>query len=72
MNILEVGISNGEKKKLVSLVCKKLKKGCSPEEIANILEEDISVIQKICAVAVKYAPEYDEDKIWQSFLKSIR
>lgn len=59
MNILEVGISNGEMKKLVSLVCKKLKKGCSTEEIANILEEDINVIQKICEAAEKCEPKYE-------------
>lgn len=69
MNILEVGISNGEKKKLVSLVCKKLKKGCSPEEIANILEEDINVIQKICEAAEKCEPKYEAEKAWLEYLK---
>lgn len=69
MNILEVGISNGEMKKLVSLVCKKLKKGCSPEEIANILEEDINVIQKICEAAEKCEPKYEAEKAWLEYLK---
>ena len=69
MNILEVGISNGEKKKLVSQVCKKLKKGCSPEEIANILEEDINVIQKICEAAEKCEPKYEAEKAWLEYLK---
>lgn len=69
MNILEVGISNGEMKKLVSLVCKKLKKGCSPEEIANILEEDINVIQKICEAAEKCEPKYEVEKAWLEYLK---
>ena len=73
MNILEVGISQGinqgEKRKLVSLVCKKLIKGCSVEEIADMLEEETELIQKICDVAERYAPEYDVEAIWREYDK---
>lgn len=65
MNILEVGINKGEKQKLISIVCKKLKKGYSPNEIAEFLEEDITVINQICEIAQKYAPEYEEKKVFQ-------
>ena len=43
------GEIKGEAKKLYSLVEKKLAKGKTAEEIADALEEDIPVIQKIIA-----------------------
>lgn len=77
MNILEIGISQGisqginqgEKRKMVSLVCKKLVKGCSAEEIADMLEEETELIQRICDVAEQYAPEYDVEAIWREYDK---
>ena len=51
MNILEIGIEHGMQKgiqhKLTELINKKLNKGLSVSEIANILEEDEAIIQKI-------------------------
>lgn len=63
MNILEIGMEHGEKLgmekgeklgvekgerlKLKSLVAKKLAKGCSTEEIADMLEEEIGIILEI-------------------------
>ena len=44
-----IGLNQGKKEHLVSQVKKKLAKGNSPEEIAEILEEDISVIKEIVA-----------------------
>ena len=71
MNILEVGIqrsietgiSQGEQKKLVSLICKKMEKGYSVEEIADILEENIDVIRPIYEIAQQYKPDYDIEQI---------
>ena len=45
----EDGEIEGEKRKFYSLVEKKLMKGKTAEEIADALEEDIPVIQKIIA-----------------------
>ena len=39
------------------------------EEIANILEEDINVIQKICEAAEKCEPKYEAEKAWLEYLK---
>ena len=50
---------------MISQVCKKMVKGKSPETIAEELEEDKETIDRIYAVAGKYAPEYDVDKIYQ-------
>lgn len=68
MNILEIGISQGESQKLVSQVCKKLGKGCSVAEIADMLEEETEVIQNICNVAEQYAPDYDVEKISRALI----
>ena len=48
-------------RKLVSLICKKLAKGKTVDEIADMLEEEPDNIRLICEAAAKYAPEYDED-----------
>ena len=85
MNILEVGISRGieqgisqgieqgigrgETQKLVHQVCKKLVKGNSVEEIADMLEEETEVIQKICNIAAQYAPDYDIGEITKELTK---
>lgn len=74
MNIYEIGMTKGteigEKKKLISLVCRKLAKNHSVEEIADMLEETPDSIQEIVTVAQKYAPEYDVDTIYKELCKS--
>ncbi len=42
------GIEFGERKKLVEMVYKKIKKGKTVEEIADDLEENIEVVKQIC------------------------
>ena len=67
MTILEIGmqrgVQQGEFKKLISQICKKLEKGYTIEQMAEILEEDESTIRTIVEIAMKYAPEYDTEKI---------
>lgn len=53
-------------KKLIELVCKKLSKGKSPQTIAEDLEEDPTVIEKICKAAEPFAPDYDVDAIYEA------
>ena len=48
---------------LVSMTCKKLIKGKTPQEISEDFEEDVSVIQRICDVASRFAPEYPVEDI---------
>lgn len=50
---------------LVRKVCKKTRKGKSPEEIADMLEEEITSVRTVYDVAKKYAPEYDEKAIYK-------
>lgn len=62
---LEEGIIRGENRKLISQICKKLRKGKSPEQIAEALEEELSYIEDICRMAEKYAPEYGEEEVYE-------
>lgn len=51
MNILEIGIERGiekgEQRKLMTLVKKKMEKGCTVEEMADMLEESVESIRSI-------------------------
>ena len=63
------GLADGEWKKLLELVCKKLKKGKPQEVIAEELEESPESIRKICQVASAFAPEYERDKVYDAWKK---
>ncbi len=73
----EISFAEGEAKgevkgreiTLLQIVCKKLQKGMAPEEIADILEQDITLITRICLAAKEFAPEYDCEKIFQELKK---
>ncbi|MBQ8306140.1 MAG: hypothetical protein IJX90_07995 [Blautia sp.] len=41
-------------------------KGKDPQEIAEDLEEDLSVIQRICDAASAFAPEYPVEDILEA------
>mgnify|MGYP001309369540 FL=1 len=50
--------------RLITQVCKKIQKQIPLAEIAEMLEEDISVIQPVYNIAVQSAPDYNEDAIF--------
>lgn len=60
----EMGREEGECHKLAKQVCKKLRKGMLPEDIAKELEEDVDNIVFICNKATELAPEYDSEKLF--------
>ncbi len=60
----EEGKAEGEKAQLIKQVCKKLKKGKTPDMIAEELEEDLTVIEGICTEAQKYAPDFDCEQLY--------
>ena len=66
---LDAGREEREFSLLVHQVCRKLAKGLSPEEIADLLETDISQVLKICEIASSYAPDYDAAEIITKLLK---
>ena len=62
--IVEKGMAKGECIKLISLVCRKMSKGKSVEEIADDLDENIDSIRDIYDIALEFKPEYDTEKIY--------
>ena len=58
------GKAEGKKAQLIKQVCKKLKKGKTPDMIAEELEEDLTVIEGICTEAQKYAPDFDCEQLY--------
>ncbi len=62
------GKIEGKIEERIELVCRKLARGKTPEEIAEDLEIDLSEVQRICGAAVKYAPDYDTEKILEDLL----
>lgn len=63
----EDGKTAGETLKLIKLICKKIEKGKSPEEIAEDLEEEIDTVQAIYKLAIDSAPEFDSEKIFEKY-----
>ena len=62
------GRGEGRKLNLIHQTCKKLAKNLSVPEIADMLEEDEAVIQKIVDIALPLAPDYDEEKILEQLM----
>lgn len=61
----DLGNQDGQLKKLVDQVCRKLRKGKTAEVIAEELEEDMENILLICESASEYAPDYDNDIVYE-------
>ena len=57
----------GERKNLISLICKKIVKGKIPEIIADELEEEEAVIREIYDIALAFAPDYDCNAIYEAW-----
>ena len=61
----EFGRAEGEDLKLITQICRKLKKQKMIATIAEELEEDIETVENICKAAEKFAPEYDVEQIYK-------
>ena len=59
------GKLEGAASKVIEIVIKKYKKGCSVKETADMLEEPVSRIQQIYDVIEKNAPDYDAETIYK-------
>ncbi len=64
---LERGQAIGKARVLTELIVKKVKRGQTPEQIAELLEIDLNVVKKIYSLAEKYAPDYDVKKILEDY-----
>ena len=65
------GKMEGKAEQLVSLVCKKMKKNRTVEEIAEELEDEVAAIEPIYNIAKRFAPEYDPGLVFAQFIKEI-
>ena len=65
----EKGKEQGEETKLISLVCKKIRKNKAVSVIAEELEEPEEKISLICETARRFAPDYDADQIYAVLAK---
>ena len=63
------GERKGFKKHLIDLICKKLKKGKDIDTIADELEEEVETITPIIETAMKFAPDYNVDAIYEELHK---
>ena len=68
-NVRQMGVEEGETNKLISQVVKKVKKGQSLEQIADVLEEDPETLRPIYEAVVSAAPEYDTEMIYRRLKK---
>ncbi|MBD5528200.1 MAG: Rpn family recombination-promoting nuclease/putative transposase [Lachnospiraceae bacterium] len=64
----EEGRNEGVLREIIAAVCKKLAKGKGVGQIADELEQELERISQICHIAEKYAPAYDQEKIYQEFV----
>ena len=62
---VEEGRQEGSQTKLIDLVCRKLRKGKDANEIADALEEELPVVERICKAARELGTDCDVQKIYQ-------
>lgn len=60
------GRSEGAEYKIFSLIRKKMAKGCNPEEIADILEEDLGYVQEVYKF-LESQMDRSEEASWDSW-----
>ena len=65
----QAGREEGDIKRILTLICKKLVKGKSLEDIADDLEEKIDDIRPMYEVAVAFSPDYDVEKVYEAYRK---
>ena len=66
-----VGKREGEASKVIEIVIKKYKKGCSVKETADMLEEPQTLIKQIYDVIGQCAPDYNVETIYKILLDRI-
>ena len=64
----EEGLSAGQTEQLLTQTIKKIKKGKSISQISDELETDISIIEPMYNIVIKYSPDYDMDIILDAIM----
>ena len=66
----EEGREEGDIRRLLSLIRKKVQKGKSIDQIADELEEDVETIQPLYEIVLHYAPDYNMSDILDEVMTS--
>ncbi len=66
------GLAEGEIRKLLTLIIKKVTKGKSIEQIADDLEEDTDTLTPLYESVISHAPDYDLDTIMNEVLHTSK
>lgn len=67
---MERGIERGSIEKLTELIIRRMQKGDTPEQIAELLEEDVTMIRKIYTLVQEAGASCDLSKICEKILNS--
>ena len=59
------GREEGSCKKLINMIIRKLQKNKTTKQIAEELEEELEIVERICVAAKQCEPKYDCDKIYE-------
>ena len=65
----QIGLERGSVEKLAELVIKRMRKGDTPEQIAEFLEEDQELIRKIYMTVQESSPEEALSRVCETILK---
>ena len=61
----------GKDERLVGQICRKLRRMMSISQIAREVEEDEVRVKLICDIAERFAPDYDEQKVFEAVQKEL-
>lgn len=67
----QIALEEGEQLKLISLVRKKMQKSLPPEQIAGILEEDVTVIAHLCEIIGQH-PVWEDAQVYEEYCQMPR
>ena len=66
---LEQGMERGDLLRVINQTVKKIQKGYTAEETADMIEVDRTMIEQIYQIATQFAPDYNEVQICEVFMK---
>ncbi len=61
----------GSDQRLIGQICRKLRKMMDIPQIAREVEEDEIRVKLICDIAERFAPDYDEEKVFEAVRKEL-
>lgn len=63
------GMERGDLLRVINQTVKKIQKGYTAEETADMIEVDQTMIEQIYQIAAQFAPDYNETQICEAFMK---